>query len=107
MGTDQYISSLKGRIPNTKGKENDQEKYSGGTIYVDNGSGYIHVENQVFLNATEIISGKHRFERLLDTYGVDIKQFRGDKGIFNSAAYKNELSKNKQTIVFSGVGAQH
>ena len=33
------VSKLLGRLPHTKGKESDAEKYCGGTIYVDEANG--------------------------------------------------------------------
>jgi hypothetical protein len=55
ISSDQFVSSLKGRLPNTYGKENDNEKLVGGTIYIDEASEYITVQNQVSLNAVETL----------------------------------------------------
>ena len=35
VSTDQFESSVKGRLPHTYGKEHDREKYCGGTLFVD------------------------------------------------------------------------
>jgi hypothetical protein len=54
---------LKGQLPNTYGKESDTSKYMGGTIFIDEASDYIYLENQVSLGVDETLRGKHRFER--------------------------------------------
>lgn len=35
----------------------------GGTIFIDEASDYIYLENQVSLGVDETLRGKHRFER--------------------------------------------
>ena len=55
VSTDQYGSKLLGRLPHTKGKESDTEKYCGNTIYVDEANGIMYVNHQVSLNAAETI----------------------------------------------------
>ena len=63
VSTDQFVSLAKGRLSTTAGKEREKECYSSGTFYVDEGSGMIHVINQVLLKAADTIAGKHSFER--------------------------------------------
>lgn len=55
VSTDQFVCSQKGRLLTGTGKGGAHNKYSGGTIYVDHASSYIHLENQVSLNAAETI----------------------------------------------------
>jgi hypothetical protein len=43
VSVDQYVSSVPGRLPHTAGKEKPNEKYNGGTIFVDHASSYIHL----------------------------------------------------------------
>lgn len=107
VSTDQFVSSARGRLPTTAGKEREKESYSGGTVYVDEASGLIKIVNKVSLKASETILGKHTFERFARTCGVDILAYRGDNGIFKSAEYKADLAKQKQAILYSGVGAHH
>ncbi len=59
---DQYVSSFKGHLLTTKGKEKDHKRYAGGTIYVDHATGFTYICNHVSLNAAETIRGKHSFE---------------------------------------------
>ena len=82
VSTNQFVSSVKGRLLHTQGKEKSTDALSGGTVYVDDSSSFIFVQNQVSLRASETVRGKHEFERLAHTCGVDIKSYRGNNGVF-------------------------
>jgi hypothetical protein len=62
VSTDQYVSKQLGRLPHTRGKESANEKYHGGTIFVDEASGFVFLQHQVGLTASETIRSKHLFE---------------------------------------------
>ena len=79
----------------------------GGTIFVDDASGIIFNENQVSLNATETLRGKHKMEREALRHGISILGYRADNGIYRSKEFLEDLKKQEQTIDFSGVGAHH
>ena len=72
VSTDQFVSSVPGRLPHTFGKEKSHEKYTGGTIFVDEASGLMYVQNQVSLGAAETIKAKHNFEREESRHGIPI-----------------------------------
>lgn len=107
VSTDQFVSSVPGRLATSFGKEQAHEMMTGGTVFVDDASGYFHVENQVSLSAPETIRSKRRFERMALQGGVPILGYRGDNGIYRSHEFSNELARLGQTIQFSGVGAHH
>ena len=107
VSSDQFVSSLPGRLPNTYGKEQESEKYVGGTIFIDEASEYFWVQNQVSLNAAETLIGKHAFERNAIRGGVAILGYRADNGIYKSEEFRADLKKFGQTIQFCGVGAHH
>ena len=107
VSSDQFVSSLPGRLPNTYGKEKESEKYVGGTIFIDEASEYFWVHNQVSLNAAETLIGKHEFERNAIRNGVAILGYRADNGVYKSEEFRNDLKKFGQTIQFCGVGAHH
>ena len=86
VSTDQFVSSVRGRLPHTQGREREKEKYCGGTVYVDEASGLIFSSNHVSLNTTETLRGKARFERFAQTCGVNIVSYQGDNGVFKSKA---------------------
>ena len=107
VSTDQFVSKLPGRLPNTYGKESDIEKYIGGTVFIDEASGYFSVHNQVSLGAQETVRAKNSFEREAIRHGVPILGYRGDNGIYRSMEFRRDLDRYKQSIKFSGVGAHH
>jgi hypothetical protein len=104
---DQYMSRLPGHLPTTFGKENPKKKYTGGTIFVDGKTGFIHHHHQVSLRVGETLQGKNTFEKGSAQFNVQIKSFRADNAPFNAAEFKNDLKNKGQTISFSGVGAHH
>ena len=107
VSTDQFVSSVRGRLPHTFGKEHSNEKYQGGTIFVDEASDYVFVQNQVSLNAEETLQGKSRFEREALHHGILIKSYRGDNGVYRSQKFQQDLRDKNQPMRYSGVGAHH
>ena len=107
VSTDQFVSSLPGRLATTYGKESTEKQFTGGTIFIDEASEYIHVENQVSLGAPETVRAKTRFEREAMRHGIAIRGYRGDNGVFKSAMFKQSCADLNQTLEFCGVGAHH
>ena len=107
VSLDQYMSSVKGRLPDTKGKEKADKKYCGGTIFVDHASGAVFTKNQVSLRAGDTVTSKQAFEKWAHTFGVKIKSYRADNVPFNSEHFKKHVKIAEQEIDFSGVGAHH
>jgi hypothetical protein len=107
VSLDQYISSLPGRLPHTKGKEAKKDKYTGGTIFVDHASSLIHIVNQVGLTSGETLRAKKKFEQFAETFGIQIKSYLADNVPFGTDAFLRNIESNNQTIEFSGVGAHH
>jgi GAG-pre-integrase domain len=58
VSVDHFHSSAKGRILESRGKTMPSDMYSGGIIFVDHASGYIHLEPLVSLNASETLTAK-------------------------------------------------
>jgi hypothetical protein len=59
--SDQYESSVLGRLPNTKGKEKDKFKYVGSTLAVNHGSTVIFARHQQSLRAGNTLGTKKGF----------------------------------------------
>ena len=104
---DQYISKIKGRLPHTRGKESDSDKYVSGTIFVDAATSFTRVYHQPTLLANDTLTSKNEFEYELHSYGIRVKTYHGDNGIFKSSAWVDEYKFKHQTHDFSGVGTQH
>jgi hypothetical protein len=75
---DLYQSTILGRLPLTKGKEPDDEKYAGGTILYDIASKFIFVSHQANLTGASTVASKHRFERLADSFGIKVRTYLSD-----------------------------
>ncbi len=95
-------------MPTGYGRESQDRRFQGGTIYNDAASGLIWVENQVSLGANETVMGKARFEQWLwDQCVSEVKHSHGDNGIFSAKEYRHDYDEKGQSQSFSGDGAQH
>ena len=65
------------------------------------------MRHQVSLDADETIQAKLHFERNAANYGVKIKSYHTDNGIFTSKDFMTQLLEDDQHIHFSGAGAAH
>jgi len=104
---DQFVSKVHGRLLHTYGKEEDNAKYSGGMIYVDEASGMVFVQRQVSLDEAKMLCGKHLVEREAMNCGVNVCTYHGDNGVFWSKGFVTDLEVQGQVIQYSGVGAHH
>jgi hypothetical protein len=75
VSIDQYVSSIPGRLPHTKGKESPKDKFNGGTIFVDHASAYIHLTHQVSLHVGEMLRAKHSFKFFWPLMAFALKAF--------------------------------
>ena len=105
VSSDQYVCRIKGRLPYSRGQEDPKEMFSGGTIFVDHGSGFIRNYNQVGLGATDTIHSKELFELEADGMGVAVRSYHADNGIYKSKEFQKDLDKRHQILTLSGVGA--
>jgi transposase InsO family protein len=107
VSVDQYESSVRGRLPSTRGREKAHQKYCGGTLFIDHASTYIHVENQSSLSATDTIRSKHIFEQQARGCGVEVEHYHTDNGVFTSKKFEEELTAERQSADRSATGAHH
>ena len=97
-----------GRLPTAYGREGPDNRYHGGTIFIDAVSGVIHVENQVSMGAGETIGSKQKFEQwIYDLAMVEVEHYCSDNGVFTEEEFREACAEEDQTQSFSGVGAQH
>jgi hypothetical protein len=107
VSIDLYQSTVRGRLPHTRGKESDDDKYCGGAIITDHATGLVFHKHQVGLTAMETIMSKHDFENFADEFAVKIREYVGDNHPFNSVDFKADCELQRQKLGFSGVGAHH
>ena len=105
VSIDQYESSVRGRLPNSRGKESFGLKYCGGTIFCDHASGYVQAFHQVSLRTADTLISKRAFERIAQSCGVRVDAYHGDNGTFKSQDFADSLVN--QELTFSGTGAHH
>jgi hypothetical protein len=102
VSIDQYTSPLKGRLKHTKGKEKDDDKYCGGTIFVDHASGLIFNAHQISLRTGETLNAKLRFEHLARAHGITIKRYHADNTPFGSqnlySRFKSRIKKSSSLV---------
>ena len=89
--TDQLESRVRGWLLHTAGREQESDRFCGSSMFVDAASGYVHIEHQVTVNATNSINAKSAFERMARDVGVDITKYHTDNGIYTSKAYVADL----------------
>ena len=58
-------------------------------------------------NQEEILAGKPAFEKQADTFGVKIKRYHADNGIFSKQTFRSEIKDTNQNITFYGVVSHH
>ena len=105
---DQYVSSVPGRLPHTRGLEKSSSQYTGGLLGVDAASGKVFVRHQVSLRTGETIGSLRAFYREASQSGVCFRHFRADNHPFRSAEFRAFVEEGlSASIDYSGVGAQH
>ena len=105
--SDQFVSSLPGKVFGKRGESISSNSYSGGTLFCDAASKKIFVNCQVSLGAYEIIESKLMFERDAQTSGVTVKAYCTDNGVYTSKEFMKELDASGQGIKHSGVSGHH
>jgi hypothetical protein len=83
VSVDHFESRLIGRTYDSYGKTTSAQ-YVGGCIFVDHGSGYIQVRNQVGFSAVETICAKQSYEQFALSHGVIVKKYLTDSGAFKA-----------------------
>ena len=73
LSEDHYKSWAPCRLYHTKGKSDPYEIFSGGFVFIDHASGYLRINHQVAINATETVKEKLAFEREAQNQVVAIK----------------------------------
>ena len=107
VSVDHYASPVRGRLPNTYGREAYKRRYCGGTLFYDHASGKIFINHQVSLDGSDTIRSKRKFEREALQCGVSIQKYHADNGIFTKQEFTEELENDNQYLSLSGVGAHH
>jgi hypothetical protein len=106
-GCDHYGSPAPGRMVSESDYSSTRHGYVGGTIFVDNASGWMFHKPQKSISASETIRSKLLLNREAADVGRRIKKMHSDNGVFNSKEFRAHCKSLKQKLTFSGVGAHH
>ena len=100
MAVDQFVVKVPGRLPNTAGKKKMDNRYTGGTIFVDLVSGFTFVKMQVSLRAGETLLAKDEFENTMLDHGATVRKYHGDNSIFVSKVWREHYNDRDQAYIF-------
>ena len=75
ISTDQYECQVKGRLHHTRGREDPQYMFSGGTIFVDHATWMLSVYHQVSLDVTDTTRSKELYKLSALLVGITIKGY--------------------------------
>jgi hypothetical protein len=106
VSIDQMVSATPGLIAQMRGFLT-RKRYTVTTVFVDHFSGLSFVYLQQTTTALETIEAKHAFERYAKLYGVSIKHYHADNGIFAAAEFVRAVEMGGQSISYCGVNAHH
>ena len=108
ISVDHFVCSTKGIKSSSRGGSDQSNMYTGGCIFVDNATGFVHIEHQVYLNSHETLRAKASFEDMCRDYGVIPVSYVSDSGsAFTSSEFARHLEEQHQTISFAGTSAHH
>ena len=107
VAVDQFVVKQGGRLFTTSGHEKEEDRFKGGTIFVDMATGKMYIRPQVSLGTEETLVAKACFEREAALNGVKIKHYHTDNGVFTSQDFVAEVHQSDQRLTYSGVGAHH
>lgn len=106
VSVDQMVSPTPGLIAQTTGILTIK-RYKYATVFVDQATRYGYVHLQKTATADETIEAKKAFEAKLATFGVLVKGYHADNGVFKANKWRDACARENQTLTFSGVNAHH
>jgi hypothetical protein len=88
VSTDQFIYKTPRRAPTGYGHKSQNRRFQGSSIFNDDASGLFWVENQVSLDAKELVMCKAQFKQWLYNECVcKVIHYHGTHGIFSAEEF--------------------
>ena len=84
--------------------ESSDKQYTGGSIFVDLASKFVHACHQCGTTVAETVLSKHNF---CLQHGVIVKEYLADNQLYCSDDWKSDYANQRQSTIYSGVGAKH
>jgi hypothetical protein len=75
VSVDHFESRQEGRTYTYESYGKSKSQYQGGCVFVDHASGYIHVEHQLGVSASETLRATHNYEKLALEHGVVVVNY--------------------------------
>jgi hypothetical protein len=108
ISVDHFVCHNRGRLFTSRGKTSEDSMYSGGCMFVNHASGYLHVEFQTQLNTHKTLEAKDKFKQMCRDHGVVPQSYLSDNGTaFTLDGVTNMLRQFAQIIRYAEVGADH
>ena len=84
-----------------------RKRYNYATVYIDNYSSFSYIHLQKSADIAETLESKRAFEMIASQYGVKIKSYHADNGIFRANGWTKDCTNKSQSLTFAGVNAHH
>jgi hypothetical protein len=82
-------------------------KYKGECIFVDHGTGYVHVKHQLGFFAVETIRAKQSFESMAFEHGVVVQSYFTNSGACKANAFVRQIRGHGQHIRYFSANAHN
>ena len=96
---DALTSSTPGIVPQMSGFLTS-DPFWAATVFVNLATSYMYTKLQRCQNLIKYIEAKVAYERMAATFGIKVKKFHTDNGIFAEEGFKSDVSDNNQTISY-------
>ena len=106
ISVDHFESRLLGCTRDSYGKPSS-DKYMGRCIFVDHGTGYLHIKNQLGFLALVTTRAKQSFENMAFEHGVVTQSYLTDSGAFKVNAFVQHIRDYGLQIRYCGRNAHH
>ena len=84
-----------------------KDRIIGACIFLDNYTRYSHTHLQTSIDGDQTLEAKQGFEQHSTSFGVKIKTYHADNGIFAERSFRDEIKISEEQITFCGVRVHH
>ena len=108
VSSDQFVMKTSVQLPSGFVREGPNSCFHGGTIFNDDTTGIIWVDNHISLGSGETVTLKKQFEEWLwKQYYVEVQHYHGYNRIINAYILWKYCAKRSQYQSCSGTGSQN
>ena len=101
-----FICGTKGGLISSAGMSLNSDMFTGGCLFIDHASNFVHVKFQKHLKTHEALKEMQNFEQVARDRGVVRRSYLSDNGgRFTSAKLTEHVGTLKQVVKFAGVEA--